>query len=103
VARHIWQACPVWIYTQSNITSIIFTCHWSEWVQYTNTEKNSKIALFGRGEIPLTGWKFVHINTHKWAGLVANTKVQRWCHKLFLTTVKTMLKQQNCCSWNFLT
>ena len=25
VARHIFQACPVWIYTQSNITSIIFT------------------------------------------------------------------------------
>jgi uncharacterized damage-inducible protein DinB len=28
VARHIFQACPVWIYTQSNITNIIFT-----WVQ----------------------------------------------------------------------
>jgi hypothetical protein len=25
VARHIFQACPVWIYTQSNITSILFT------------------------------------------------------------------------------
>jgi hypothetical protein len=23
VARHIFQACPVWIYTQSNITSFI--------------------------------------------------------------------------------
>jgi hypothetical protein len=23
VARHIFQACPVWIYTQSNITSMI--------------------------------------------------------------------------------
>jgi hypothetical protein len=22
VARHIFQACPVWIYTQSNITNI---------------------------------------------------------------------------------
>jgi hypothetical protein len=22
VARHIFQACPVWIHTQSNITSI---------------------------------------------------------------------------------
>jgi hypothetical protein len=36
-----WKIClttvginPVWIYTQSNITSIIFT-----WVHYTNTEK----------------------------------------------------------------
>jgi hypothetical protein len=26
VARHIFQACPVWIYTQSNITNIIFCC-----------------------------------------------------------------------------
>jgi hypothetical protein len=25
VARHTFKACPVWIYTQSNITSIIFT------------------------------------------------------------------------------
>jgi hypothetical protein len=23
VVRHIFQACPVWIYTQSNITSIV--------------------------------------------------------------------------------
>jgi hypothetical protein len=36
VIRHIFQACPVWIYTQSNITSTIFT-----WVHYTNTEKSS--------------------------------------------------------------
>jgi hypothetical protein len=35
VVRHIFQACPVWIYTQSNITSIIFT-----WVHYTNTAKS---------------------------------------------------------------
>jgi hypothetical protein len=35
VVRHIFQACLVWIYTQRNITSIIFT-----WVHYTNTEKS---------------------------------------------------------------
>jgi hypothetical protein len=23
MARHIFQACPVWIYTQSNITNIM--------------------------------------------------------------------------------
>jgi hypothetical protein len=34
VAGHIFQAHPVWIYTQSNITNIIFT-----WVHNTNTEK----------------------------------------------------------------
>jgi predicted Fe-S protein YdhL (DUF1289 family) len=47
VARHIFQACPVWMYTQSDITNIIFT-----WVHYTNTEKNHIhflhcISLFG--------------------------------------------------------
>jgi hypothetical protein len=36
VARHIFQPCPVWIYTQSNITNIIFTrVHNTN----TNTEK----------------------------------------------------------------
>ena len=30
-----FQACPVWIYTQSNITNIVFT-----WVHNTNTEKS---------------------------------------------------------------
>jgi hypothetical protein len=34
VAGHIFQARPVWIYTQSSITNIIFT-----WVHNTNTEK----------------------------------------------------------------
>jgi hypothetical protein len=40
VGRHVFQACPVWIYTQSNITSIIFT-----WVHYTNTEKKIRARL----------------------------------------------------------
>ena len=35
VARHSFQACPVWIYTQSNITNIIFN-----WVHNINTEKS---------------------------------------------------------------
>jgi hypothetical protein len=34
VAGHIFQARPMWIYTQSNTTNIIFT-----WVHNTNTEK----------------------------------------------------------------
>ena len=40
VVRHIFQACPMWIYTQSNITSIIFTR-----VHYTNTQKIMIIRL----------------------------------------------------------
>jgi hypothetical protein len=27
VARHIFQACPVWIYTQSNITQAHYRKH----------------------------------------------------------------------------
>ena len=38
----------------------------------------------------LPGWKFLHINTHKQARLVARMKVQRYRRKLFLTTVKTI-------------
>jgi hypothetical protein len=40
VAGHIFQARPVWIYTQSNITNIIFT-----WVPNNNTEKIQKILF----------------------------------------------------------
>jgi hypothetical protein len=39
MVRHVFQACSVWIYTQSNITSIIFT-----WVHYTNTEKTHHLV-----------------------------------------------------------
>jgi hypothetical protein len=77
VARHIFQACPVWIYTQSNITNIIFT-----WVHNTNTEKNHQLLLiefkyinaklfpWSRGEVWLhyafmgsfdwIGWRWLH-------------------------------------------
>jgi hypothetical protein len=37
LVRHIFQACPVWIHTQSNITNIIFT-----WVHCTNRTKSPK-------------------------------------------------------------
>jgi hypothetical protein len=39
VAGHIFQARPVWIYTQSNITNIMFT-----WVHNTSTEKKKIIV-----------------------------------------------------------
>jgi hypothetical protein len=41
VARHIFQARPVWIYTQSNIANIIFTR-----VHNTNTEKMTSCYKF---------------------------------------------------------
>jgi hypothetical protein len=36
MVRHNFQACPVWIYTQSNITK----SYSPELVHYTNTQKN---------------------------------------------------------------
>jgi hypothetical protein len=41
VARHIFQACPVWISTQSNITSILFT-----WVHYTKTANIKNLFIY---------------------------------------------------------
>jgi hypothetical protein len=38
VARHIFQACPVWIYTQSNITQAV-KCLFSH--AETSLEKNN--------------------------------------------------------------
>jgi hypothetical protein len=34
--RHIFQACPVWIYTQSNITSIIVPSVCPPWETWRN-------------------------------------------------------------------
>ena len=42
----------------------------------------------------LPGWKCIHINTHERASPVAGMKVKRYRRKLFLTSVKTISKQQ---------
>jgi hypothetical protein len=47
------------------------------------------------GEISLTGMK-ISPYKHSQAGSVAGMKVQKCRRELFLTTVKTMSKQQNC-------
>jgi hypothetical protein len=53
VARHIFQACPVWI--QSNITNIIFT-----WVHNTNTENIILlIYIFSGSCIPINESLFI--------------------------------------------
>ena len=41
-----------------------------------------------RSRVP--GWKFLHINTRKRTSPVPGMKIQRYRHKLFLTTVKTI-------------
>jgi hypothetical protein len=43
VSRHIFQACPVWIYTQSNITNISYS---PEYI--TPTQKKSLLQLVGK-------------------------------------------------------
>jgi hypothetical protein len=49
VAGHIFQAHPVWIYTQSNITNIIFT-----WVHNTNTGKKILLLMSFNSEVSYT-------------------------------------------------
>jgi hypothetical protein len=46
VARHIFQACPVWIYTQSNITMHISQIYSPEYI--TPTQKKSGLFLITR-------------------------------------------------------
>jgi hypothetical protein len=59
VVRHIFQACPVWIYTQSNITSIIFT-----WVHYTNTEQSGQYANSWKLTATEIEWDFEFVRSH---------------------------------------
>jgi hypothetical protein len=50
-----------------------------------------------RGEISLTGMEmYPYTYSQVGASSIARMKVQRYCCKLFLTTVKTMSQQQNC-------
>ena len=45
VVRHIFQACPVWVYTQSNITSIIKQCFFH--YGHGNVKKKHYQVFFG--------------------------------------------------------
>jgi hypothetical protein len=46
VARHIFQACPVWIYTQSNITQASITdCLYLLSIQHILTKKSELFAI----------------------------------------------------------
>jgi hypothetical protein len=49
VVRHIFQACPVWIYTQSNITSInlkLRNIHFKQIAKTIPTGKNLAVIFF---------------------------------------------------------
>jgi hypothetical protein len=50
----------------------------------------SGLAGLPRSRLP--EWKFLHINTHKQASPVAEMKVQRYRHKLFLTYCQNNIK-----------
>jgi hypothetical protein len=47
VVRHIFQACPVWIYTQSNITSIIYISHIQNKI-WEFTSMVDDVKIFGK-------------------------------------------------------
>jgi hypothetical protein len=38
VARHISQVCPVWVYTKSNITDILFLLNSIEGLRFIGTK-----------------------------------------------------------------
>jgi hypothetical protein len=65
--RHIFQACPVWIYTQSNITSILFT-----WVHYTNTV-NISFSITVKSGFPLRATlQYCHAILQYWSADCSN-------------------------------
>jgi hypothetical protein len=67
---HIFQARPVWIYTQSNITNIIFT-----WVHNTSTEKKQKHRLYHRC---LFVFKCLNNHTSHGFELLANREIHNY-------------------------
>jgi hypothetical protein len=52
VAMHIFQACPVWIYTQSNITSILLL--FAAWETYQKFKKLNIVVINSQVE------KYIH-------------------------------------------
>jgi hypothetical protein len=74
VAGHIFQARPVWIYTQSNITSIIFT-----WVHNTSTEKNL-LLCFPRSKLKLRHYQlsWIIMAWFNYLGICLMAKTSYW-------------------------
>ena len=54
VARHIFQACPVWIYTQSNITQ---ASNSPEYITPTQQTSEHALAKLGNPEPTMLQWK----------------------------------------------
>ena len=95
----IWK--PGWPAKRDSPVSEISPCSYFYSKNYRAFIWTSGLARLPRSRLKearsrLPGWKFLHINTHKRASPVAGMKVQRYRRKLFLTTVKSMSKQQNC-------
>ena len=95
----IWK--PGWPAKRDSPVSEISLCSYFYSKNYRAFIWTSRLARLPRSCLKearsrLPGWKFLHINTHKRASPVAGMKVQRYRRKLFLTTVKSMSKQENC-------
>ena len=95
----IWK--PGWPAKRDSPVSEISLCSYFYSKNYRAFIWTSGLARLPRSRLKearsrLPGWKFLHINTHKRASPVAGMKVQRYRRKLFLTTVKSMSKQENC-------
>ena len=95
----IWK--PGWPAKRDSPVSEISLCSYFYSKNYRAFIWTSGLARLPRSRLKearsrLPGWKFLHINTHKRASPVAGMKVQRYRRKIFLTTVKSMSKQENC-------
>ena len=93
----IWK--PGWPAKRDSPVSEISLCSYFYSKNYRAFIWTSGLARLPRSRLKearsrLPGWEFRHINTHKRAGPVAGMKVQRYRRKLFLTTVKSMSKQE---------
>jgi hypothetical protein len=91
----IWK--PGWPIKRNSPVSEISLCSYfysKKYCAFTWTNRLFQLLRYRLKEARsrLLGWKFFHINSHKRASPVAGMKEQRYCRKLFLTTVKTMSK-----------
>ena len=98
ICLFIWK--PGWPAKRDSPVSEISLCSYFYSKNYRAFIWTSGLARLPRSRLKearsrLPGWKFLHINTHKRASPVAGMKVQRYRRKLFLTTVKSMSKQEN--------
>jgi hypothetical protein len=101
VARHIFQACPVWIYTQSNITQASYS---PEYI--TPTQQISWLSPSRRREAPCEGTNSPRLFTPGETKALAKSKVHQiprawvtnhgWSSSLISKIWRTVMNSEHC-------